>query len=164
MDRKPVQLADEIGLLLWEEVPVYWGIHFDSEDTYNDAENQLKELIIRDYNRASVIIWSVGNENADTDERLSFMGKLAECAHRLDHTRMVSAACLVNYEKNAIEDKLEQYLDIIGLNEYCGWYTAEWRMLPELFAIGLIRKEKRSMLNMIGSVICVVGVAIFQLI
>lgn len=128
------QLADEIGLLLWEEIPVYWGIHFDSEDTYNDAENQLKELITRDYNRASVIIWSVGNENADTDERLSFMGRLAECAHSLDHTRMVSAACLVNYEKNAIEDRLEQYLDIIGLNEYCGWYTAEWRMLPELFA------------------------------
>lgn len=127
------QLADELGLLLWEEVPVYWGIHFGSEDTYNDAENQLKELITRDYNRASVIIWSVGNENADTDDRLSFMGKLAECAHKLDHTRMVSAACLVNYEKNAIEDRLEQYLDLIGLNEYCGWYTAEWRMLPELF-------------------------------
>lgn len=127
------QLADELGLLLWEEVPVYWGIHFGSEDTYNDAENQLKELITRDYNRASVIIWSVGNENADTDDRLSFMGRLAECAHKLDCTRMVSAACLVNYEKNAIEDRLEQYLDIIGLNEYCGWYTAEWCMLPELF-------------------------------
>lgn len=127
------QLADEEGLLLWEEIPVYWGIDFDSEDTYSDAENQLKELINRDYNRASVIIWSVGNENPDTDERLSFMSRLAECAHTLDGTRMVSAACLVNYQKNAIEDRLEQYLDIIGLNEYCGWYTAEWRMLPELF-------------------------------
>lgn len=127
------QLADEIGLLLWEEIPVYWGIAFSSADTYSDAENQLRELITRDYNRASVIIWSVGNENQDTDERLRFMSRLAECAHSLDKTRMVSAACLVNYQKNAIEDRLEQYLDIIGLNEYCGWYTAEWRMLPELF-------------------------------
>lgn len=127
------QLADELGLLLWEEVPVYWGIRFDSEDTYSDAENQLRELITRDYNRASVIIWSVGNENADTDDRLKFMSRLAECAHSIDRTRMVSAACLVNYQKNAIEDRLEQYLDVIGLNEYCGWYTAEWRMLPELF-------------------------------
>lgn len=127
------QLADEEGLLLWEEIPVYWGIDFDSEDTYSDADNQLKELINRDYNRASVIIWSVGNENPDTDERLRFMSRLAECAHNLDGTRAVSAACLVNYEKNAIEDRLEQYLDIIGLNEYCGWYTAEWRMLTELF-------------------------------
>lgn len=128
------QLADELGILLWEEVPVYWNIHFDSEDTYQDAENQLKELIHRDYNRASVIIWSVGNENEDTDPRLQFMGNLAKCAHELDHTRAVSAACLVNFKKNAIEDRLEQHLDIIGLNEYCGWYTADLKTLPALFA------------------------------
>ena len=132
-NERMAQLADEMGILLWEEVPVYWGIHFGEEDTYKDAENQLKELITRDYNRASVIIWSVGNENDDTDDRLEFMGNLAKCAHSIDPTRMVSAACLVNYEKNAIEDRLEQHLDIIGLNEYCGWYTAELRMLPELF-------------------------------
>lgn len=128
------QLADELGILLWEEVPVYWNIHFDSEDTYQDAENQLKELIHRDYNRASVIIWSVGNENEDTDPRLQFMENLAKCAHDLDHTRAVSAACLVNFKKNAIEDRLEQHLDIIGLNEYCGWYTADLKTLPALFA------------------------------
>lgn len=127
------QLADELGLLLWEEIPVYWEVHFWSEDTYSDAENQLTELITRDFNRASVIIWSVGNENSDTDDRLKFMGSLAECAHKNDPTRLVSAACLVNFQKNAIEDRLEQYLDIIGVNEYCGWYTADLRMLPELF-------------------------------
>lgn len=132
-NERMAQLADEIGLFLWEEIPVYWGIEFNSEDTYSDAENQLKELITRDYNRASVIIWSIGNENPDTDDRLRFMSRLAECAHRLDKTRMVSAACLVNTQKNAIEDRLEQYLDIIGLNEYYGWYTAEWSKLPELF-------------------------------
>ena len=127
------QIADEMGIILWEEIPVYWEVHFWSEDTYKDAENQLKELITRDYNRASVIIWSVGNENEDTDDRLKFMSSLAECAHSIDSTRMVSAACLVNFSKNKIEDRLEEYLDIIGLNEYCGWYTAEWSMLPELF-------------------------------
>lgn len=132
-NERMAQLADEMGLLLWEEVPVYWGIHFGDEDTYSDAENQLCELITRDYNRASVIIWSVGNENDDTDDRLTFMSRLAKFAKTLDSTRLVSAACLVNYQKNAIEDRLEQYLDVIGLNEYCGWYTAEWRMLPELF-------------------------------
>lgn len=127
------QLADELGILLWEEIPIYWEVHFWSEDTYNDAQNQLKELIKRDYNRASVIIWSVGNENNDTDDRLKFMGNLAACAHENDPTRMVSAACLVNFAKNAIEDRLADHLDIIGLNEYCGWYTADLKMLPELF-------------------------------
>lgn len=132
-NERMAQLADEMGILLWEEIPVYWNVHFGEEETYKDAENQLKELINRDYNRASVIIWSVGNENEDTDDRLKFMGNLACTAHETDPARVVSAACLVNFEKNAIEDRLEQYLDIIGLNEYCGWYTADLKMLPELF-------------------------------
>lgn len=127
------QLADEMGLLLWEEIPVYWSVYFGTEGTYYDAENQLCELITRDFNRASVIIWSVGNENQDTDERLKFMGDLADFARRYDPTRSVSAACLVNFAKNAIEDRLEQHLDIIGLNEYCGWYAADFRTLPALF-------------------------------
>lgn len=127
------QLADEMGLLLWEEIPVYWAVYFGTKDTYYDAENQLCELMTRDYNRASVIIWSVGNENQDTDERMKFMGDLADFAHRYDPARLVSAACLVNFAKNAIEDRLEQYLDIIGLNEYCGWYAADFRTLPALF-------------------------------
>lgn len=130
---KMAQLADEMGLLLWEEIPVYWNIHFDNEDTYRDAENQLRELIARDFNRASVIIWSVGNENQDTDERLKFMGALADTARKADPTRPVSAACLVNFAKNAIEDRLEARLDIIGLNEYCGWYVADFHTLPALF-------------------------------
>lgn len=132
-NERMAKLADELGILLWEEIPVYWGIQFGSEDTYRDAENQLNELITRDFNRASVIIWSVGNENPDTDERLSFMGSLSDFAHKRDETRLVSAACLINYEKNAIEDRLEKHLDVIGVNEYCGWYTADFRMLPALF-------------------------------
>ena len=128
------RLADEEGMLLWEEIPVYWAIRFAREGTYRDAENQLKELIRRDFNRASVIIWSVGNENPDTDDRLAFMKNLAECARREDPSRLVSAACLVNAKKNRIEDRLEAHLDVIGLNEYFGWYTPDFEKLPELFA------------------------------
>lgn len=126
------KLADEMGILLWEEIPVYWAIRFTREATYQDAENQLKELIKRDRNRASVIIWSVGNENLDTDERLSFMSRLALCAKKMDPTRLVSAACLVNEEKNMIEDRLTDYLDVIGLNEYLGWYNPDFARLPAL--------------------------------
>ncbi|MCP4428300.1 MAG: glycoside hydrolase family 2, partial [Chloroflexi bacterium] len=71
------KIADEVGLLLWEEIPVYWSIAFNNPATYQDAENQLLELIQRDFNRASVIIWAVGNETPDTDARLQFMGDLA---------------------------------------------------------------------------------------
>ncbi|WP_310603375.1 glycoside hydrolase family 2 protein [Anaerosporobacter sp.] len=131
---KMAKLADEMGMLLWEEIPVYWAIRFERDKTYEDASNQLLELINRDWNRASVIIWSVGNENADTDERLSFMSRLAQCAHKEDETRLVSAACLVDSEKNVIADRLIEYLDVIGINEYCGWYTPDFEKLPELMA------------------------------
>ena len=127
------KLADRMGMLLWEEVPVYWAIRFARKKTYQDAENQLLELIRRDINRASVIIWSVGNENADSDERLLFMSKLAAAAHKEDKTRLVSAACLVSVAENAIKDRLAAHLDVIGLNEYFGWYTPDFKLLPQLF-------------------------------
>ena len=131
---KMARLADEMGILLWEEIPVYWAIRFEREKTYEDAQNQLRELMRRDWNRASVIVWSVGNENADTDERLKFMSRLAGCAHKEGGNRLVSAACLVNSEKNEIADRLTEYLDVIGINEYCGWYTPDFGKLPQLMA------------------------------
>jgi beta-glucuronidase len=123
------KIADEMGVLLWEEIPVYWAINFTNKATYADAENQLSELIIRDRNRASVIIWSVGNENPDTDARLSFMSALAKKTRELDPTRLVSAACLVNTTKLKLEDRLMEHLDIIGNNEYYGWYEPNFEDL-----------------------------------
>ena len=128
------RIADEVGILLWEEVPVYWAILFDSEDVFMDADNQLRELIQRDRNRASVIIWSVGNENPDTDSRLRFMSRLADTCRILDPTRLVTAACLVDPEKLAIADRLIDKLDIIGINEYYGWYEPDFSKLARMFA------------------------------
>ena len=87
----------------------------------------------RDANRPSVIIWSVGNENADTNPRLRFMKRLADFAHRNDKSRLVSAACLVSFSKLAIADRLAKYLDVIGINEYMGWYSPDFGLLPRLF-------------------------------
>jgi beta-glucuronidase len=130
---KASRIADQIGLLLWEEIPVYWAIDFGNKLTYEDAQNQLIELIKRDQNRASVIIWSVGNENPDTDERLEFMKSLALKAKVTDPSRLVSAACLVDRINLVIIDRLAEYLDIIGVNEYYGWYEPDINDLKKLF-------------------------------
>ncbi len=127
------RMADERGVLLWEEVPVYWAIDFANERTYADAENQLSELILRDRNRASVILWSVGNENPDSDERLKFMSRLAERARSLDPTRLVTAACLWNRAEGRIADRLAEHLDVIGINEYYGWYEGNFEDLAAFF-------------------------------
>jgi beta-glucuronidase len=133
-DARFARIADEEGVLLWEEIPVYWAIAFNNRDTYADAENQLTELILRDRNRASVIIWSVGNENADTDSRLEFMSRLALKAKALDGSRLVSAACLIKHDKLLIEDRLAEFLDVIGINEYYGWYDPDFEKLPKILS------------------------------
>ncbi len=131
---RAAQMADEMGLLLWEEIPVYWAIAFDNDATLRDATNQLRELIRRDRNRASVVIWSIGNENPDTDARLSFMRSLTETARAEDPTRLLGAACLVNHAKLKIEDRLAAHIDVIGINEYYGWYDEKFEELAEIGA------------------------------
>jgi beta-glucuronidase len=133
-DPRFARIADEEGVLLWEEIPVYWAIAFNNPGTFTDAENQLTELILRDRNRASVIIWSVGNENADIDSRLAFMSRLARKAKELDGSRLVSAACLIKHDKLLIEDRLADFLDVIGINEYYGWYDPDFEKLPKILS------------------------------
>lgn len=50
------------------------------------------------------------------------MSKLAETARALDPTRLVSAACLVDIKQLRIADRLAEVVDVIGINEYYGWY------------------------------------------
>lgn len=118
-------LADEMGLLLWEEVPVYWSIDWDNNISYESAKQQLTELIYRDKNRASVIIWSIGNETPNTDSRNKFMGDLADHVRRMDTTRLVSAALLGYVDSTKtfrLNDSLGKKLDLLSFNEYIGWY------------------------------------------
>jgi len=122
--------ADEMGILVWSEIPVYWTILWNNEKTFMNARNQLTEMIKRDKNRASVILWSVSNETPLSSERLSFLKKLTEQARFLDSTRLITAALenhYINENTIMIDDPFGEYLDVIGLNEYLGWYDG----LPE---------------------------------
>ncbi|MBS1660433.1 MAG: beta-glucuronidase [Bacteroidetes bacterium] len=122
-----IRLADEMGLMIWAEVPVYWTISWENAGTFANAQKQLSDLIIRDKNRASVIIWSIGNETPLSDARLSFMSKLAERAHSLDNTRLVSAALEVHRKGDEafVDDPLGEKLDLVSFNEYAGWYWGD---------------------------------------
>ena len=91
-DEAMTRLADQMGLLVWSEIPVYWTIAWESPDTLRNAQQQLTEMISRDKNRSSVILWSVANETPPGDARLRFLVTLAGLAHELDPTRLVTAA------------------------------------------------------------------------
>lgn len=125
-----IRLADEMGLMIWAEIPVYWTIEWDNPGTLQNAEKQLSEMVQRDKNRASVVIWSVGNETPPGPARLHFMRELVHAARRLDPTRLVSAALERGNDHpnvESIDDPLGTELDVLGCNEYLGWYDG----LPE---------------------------------
>lgn len=130
-DEEMAKLADEKGMMLWEELPVYWTMAFSNYDTYDNAANQLEELITRDYNRASVIIWSVGDENPDSNERYSFMSGLVDKARGLDKSRLITGVCSV-FEDYTIHDRLSMVVDVISVNENYGWQTADYDGLEKM--------------------------------
>jgi len=120
-----VKVADELGLMVWSEIPVYWTVVFENEEVYVNAEQQLTEMISRDKNRASVIMWSVANETPNHEQRLNFLTDLVEKARGLDDTRLITAALdTQTSSKNGklIDDPLANVVDVIGINAYCGWY------------------------------------------
>jgi len=119
-----VRLADEMGLMVWAEVPVYWTISWTNPATFANANAQLTDLIVRDKNRSSVIIWSVGNETPVSEPRNDFMGRLVQTARANDDTRLVAAALEVHRRETDIimEDPLADKIDLISFNQYAGWY------------------------------------------
>src|SRR5690606_517007 len=72
-DETMVRMADELGLLVWSEVPVYWRIAWEDAETLANARRMLAENILRDRNRAAIALWSVGNETPVTEARNAFM-------------------------------------------------------------------------------------------
>jgi beta-glucuronidase len=120
-----LRAADELGLLVWSEIPVYWQVDFKNPQTLANALRMQTESIERDRDRASIIVWSVGNETPISDARNAFLRRLIANARSLDPTRLVSAALLATRKGMVedIDDPLAPDLDVIAANEYVGWYT-----------------------------------------
>jgi beta-glucuronidase len=121
-----LRLADELGLMVWSEIPVYWTVQFDNPQVLDNARNQLSEMITRDRNRAAVVLWSIANETPVSDERNGFLASLAATARELDPTRLITAALdtqTTEGDARLIADPLGDIVDVIGINSYCGWYS-----------------------------------------
>jgi len=128
-----LRVAEKMGLMVWEEIPVYWTVDFTSRSTFDNAKNQLTELITRDKNRACTIIWSVANETPLSDARNSFLLDLITQAKAMDTTRLISAALLTQSKNDTgfIDDKIGEQLDVISFNQYRGWYGGDLKTAPD---------------------------------
>jgi len=141
-DETMLRAADRMGILVWSENPVYWAVQFEKPEVYAKAQQQLEEEIGTYRNHAAIVIWSMANETPINDARNKFLGSLAARARELDPTRLISAALLVHTEANGerstkvVDDPLGTALDVLGTNEYIGWYeqhpetadTTDWQI------------------------------------
>jgi len=114
-----LDLADEHGILVISETPAV-SLNCDqaTEKTLATHLTMLEELIQRDYNHPSVIMWSVANEpRSHQASSRDYFKPLAELTHRLDKTRPNTlVSCW------APEDYALEWFDIVSINTYPGWY------------------------------------------
>jgi len=114
-------LADELGLLLWSEIPAWQS----SRLTLSDPEvwrvygaPQLREMILQNRNHPSVIIWSVANEvPSDTTAVRDYIDRATAYVKEIDPSRLVTFA-----SDRHLQDICYGAVDVIATNEYFGWY------------------------------------------
>ena len=148
-----VKLAEKMGIMVWDEIPVYQNIEFSTPGVTDKMSHMLREMIKRDRNRCGVVIWSVANETYTTtpgrDQALIDLSK--EC-RQLDSTRLITTVtCNQGYDNNTVNvwDPIFNYVDIISVNEYIGWYVP-WQGSPNETKWKLVNNEKPVILSEFG--------------
>jgi beta-glucuronidase len=124
-DGRMLRAADRQGIMVWSEIPLWQNIAFADPEVYTKADTMLHEMIRRDRDKASILFWSVANETPNNAIRTEFLTRLVQQAHALDSTRLVTAAlntARLEGSTMTLTDPLAQVLDVVGVNEYIGWY------------------------------------------
>jgi beta-glucuronidase len=127
-DERMLRAADRDGIMVWSEIPLWQNIAFGNSEVYTKADTMLHEMIRRDRDKASILFWSVANETPNNETRTEFLTRLVEQAHALDSTRLVAAAlntARLEGSTMTLTDPLAKVLDVVGANEYIGWYQGE---------------------------------------
>jgi len=116
--------ADRLGLLVWSEIPMYAvkTNYLASETVRKVGANELRENVLANGNHPSIITWSVGNELSARPGPVQgdYLRRAAAQARALDPTRLISYA-VAGYPGAGCQTEYGP-LDILGVNEYFGWY------------------------------------------
>ena len=130
-----VRMAEKMGFLLWEEIPIWQGIDFENDQTKLKAGGMIKEMVMRDKNRCALAFWGVANETQPSEPRNQFLKYLITCVKDIDTTRLVTAAFdLVRFNRDrqvfVMDDPFIKELDVVAVNKYMGWYH-QWPVTPD---------------------------------
>lgn len=123
IDETPaVGMNATVAAVLGTKIDNVYGPDAISDRTKVNHEASIRELIARDKNRPSVVIWSIANEpESHTDGALAYFESLFELTRELDPTRPVG---FVNVQFSpAGQCKLAQFCDVIMINRYYAWYV-----------------------------------------
>lgn len=115
-------LCDHAGIIVWAEIP-YISVHMP--EGVENTLSQMRELILQNYNHASIICWGLSNETsiAGVTEGLIENHKLLnDLAHSLDKTRFTVMA---NISTLDITSELNRIPDQLSYNLYYGWYSGD---------------------------------------
>ena len=130
-----VRLAEKMGFLLWEEIPIWQGIDFANDPTREKAGRMIREMVTRDKNRCALTFWGVANETQPSGPRNAFLRHLIACCREIDDTRLIVAAFdLVRFDRQrqlfVMDDPFIGELDVVAINKYMGWYHP-WPLTPD---------------------------------
>ncbi len=128
-----LDLADKLGFMVIDETPAV-GLFFKNpgmEKREKLCKQYIREMIDRDKNHASVVVWSLANEpQTHRPAAKPFFKRLATLARSLDKTRPVTLVSFMGaYEKSF------EFLDVVCVNRYMGWYSEQGQLsvaLPKL--------------------------------
>ena len=138
LDPQIEQLADQDGILLWSEVPVYQSKdRFFRQPTWlKHAHTFLRDNILDNQNHPSVLLWSIGNElpTPPSGDEASYIRGAVALAHQLDPTRPVGMA-ISSWPGVACQSAYAP-LDVIGYNDYFGWFDAGGGTTDDRDALG----------------------------
>lgn len=122
-------LCDEMGFLVWAEVPV---ISRFSAKKQENALSQLEELIKQNMHHASIFCWGVENEitisGSPNAKLINAIKELNDYAHFLDPSRPTTCAQVTMC---GVDSPLNSITDILGYNHYFGWYIKTWDGIDE---------------------------------
>lgn len=129
-----VRLAEKMGIILWEEIPLWQGIDFSNAGTQRKAVSMYREMLYRDRNRCAVCFWGIANETRPSKVRNAFLENILDVARKIDDTRLYTVAddvAVWNSEKKVFEmdDPFIDKVDVVAVNRYMGWY-APWPGAP----------------------------------
>ncbi|MCX5262592.1 beta-glucuronidase [Streptomyces sp. NBC_00199] len=133
-----LNLAVEGGLAGRPHRPTFSGETFN-DDTRTAHAEAIRELIARDKNHPSVVMWCLANEPSSHEEGArEYFEPLVGLARKLDPTRPVSYAAVMFATHHS--DRIMDLFDVVCLNRYYGWYVATGDLITaEAFLEGELR-------------------------